>query len=153
MKLHEALSERKEVTQRIRRLEQRLESGARVPEGNSAPEKYDDLRADLTGALDRLRELNVQINLTNVSAQVDGTGETITQAIARRDMLKEELRILQAVAGSASGGRSYGGERIKYVSTMDIAALQAEIDRKSKEWRELDTKLQTANFKVDLAAT
>lgn len=152
MKLGEALAERKDLTQRIKRLSDRLENNARVREGEEPSEDPATLRQQLTDALDQLQQLTVDINLTNVTATIEG-GETIVQAIARRDRLNEELKILRELAGAASPRERYSrydGDATKMVTTIDVKALQQEIDEKSREWRQLDTRLQAANFSVDL---
>jgi hypothetical protein len=40
---------------------------------------------------------------------------------------------------------------IKFVSTLNVAQLQRERDALAKEYRELDTLIQAANWTVELA--
>ena len=45
----------------------------------------------------------------------------------------------------------FSRNEIKFVRTIDVAALQKQIDELSKQLRELDTHLQQANWMTDLA--
>lgn len=45
----------------------------------------------------------------------------------------------------------YSRNEIKFVRTIDVAALQKQIDELSKQLRELDVRLQQANWMTDLA--
>lgn len=44
----------------------------------------------------------------------------------------------------------YSRNEIKFVRTIDVGKLQKQIDDLSKELRELDVKLQQANWSTDL---
>ena len=44
----------------------------------------------------------------------------------------------------------YSRNEIKFVRTVDVAELQKQTDRLSKAIRELDTKLQQANWMTEL---
>jgi hypothetical protein len=44
----------------------------------------------------------------------------------------------------------YGRQEIKYVSTIDAAALNREIDSYSRQLRELDVEIQSLNWAVEL---
>ena len=151
MKLSEALAERKEFNQRIKRLTERLLANLTISEGEKPQEDPADLRRKLTEALEALRILTLRINFTNVSKQIDGTGETITEAIARKDMLQTELGILRQVAQAIrqGSGRFLRGE-VKQVVLIRAGDLEDEIDEKARELRELDGLLQAANFQVEL---
>jgi hypothetical protein len=40
---------------------------------------------------------------------------------------------------------------IKFRPTVEVAELQKDIDALAKEYRELDTRIQTRNFETELA--
>ena len=64
-------------------------------------------------------------------------------------MLK--ANVLREFATSASQKVDlYSNSEIKILSTVDVAALQKQVDALSKEIRELEMKLQEANWTVDL---
>ena len=44
----------------------------------------------------------------------------------------------------------YSSKEIKILSTVDVPSLQKEVDNLSKKIREIDTKLQQANWLTDL---
>ena len=149
MKLATALSERADLQNKIAELGTRLNNNAKVQEGETPSEDPQALLAELDGCLARLQELMVQINLTNSRVQVSGV--TITELIARRDVLNMKIRRLRSFLDSASEKVDrYSNKEIKVLSTVDVAALQKQLDGQAKALRELDDKLQEANWTTEL---
>ena len=75
----------------------------------------------------------------------------MTDAIARRDGLLRARRLYNAVADAASTRQDrYSRNEIRYVSTLSVADLRASADRLSKEYRELDTRIQQLNWTTEL---
>ena len=54
-----------------------------------------------------------------------------------------------ADAGAARGDR-YSQSEIRYVAAIDVAAVRARADALAKEWRELDIRIQEANWQSEL---
>ena len=54
-----------------------------------------------------------------------------------------------AEAGSASQSR-YSRSEVKFVSMVNVSEIRDRADELSKERRELDAKIQAANWNVDL---
>jgi hypothetical protein len=44
----------------------------------------------------------------------------------------------------------YSLSEIKFVSTVNVALIQAKVNQLSRQYRELDTKIQEANWKTEL---
>ena len=62
-----------------------------------------------------------------------------------------EIRIKRDFLSAASSRVDrYSNNEIKILATIDVAKYQKEIDRLSKEYRELDTKIQGLNWTTDL---
>lgn len=150
MKLAEALSERKAAQEKIGELNERLQRVILVQEGEAPAEPPAELLQELASVSQRLEVLIVAINATNVRATVPD-GRTVMAAIARRDVLRMQLGLYDALIRTAGGQhfRTRGSE-IKFVPTHDIAQLQRERDRLGKEYRELDGAIQAVNWTVDL---
>ena len=148
MKLAEALSIRADLQQRISQLKSRLKDSAKVQEGDEPAESVNDLRKELDDCLSQLEELIFRINKTNM--QVVHEGVPITRMIARKDMLNLRLSVMREVLKHAVETDRYGRNEIKYVRTVDVAGLRKEMDNYAKELRELDLKLQSLNWTVEL---
>lgn len=150
MKLAEALVQRKGLREHIHRLEIRLAACAQLQEGDAPPEDPADLRKDLDRAMAEMEALVVRINSTNVQAAIPGFS-SIMEAIARRDSLMTRQRILRNICEQSRVvvGRHLRSE-IKYVTLYDVGALEREIDALARECRELDTRIQEANWTVEL---
>ena len=149
MKLANALSQRSELQERIRQLENRLHNNARVQEGEAPAEDPQELLSELDECYARLEELIAHINRTNSCTLVDGT--PLSDLLARRDCWKSKLRGLRDFLDSASEltSRRTAGE-IKIRSTVNVREMQKQLDQQSKELRELDEKIQEANWLTEL---
>lgn len=44
----------------------------------------------------------------------------------------------------------YSRSEVKFISTVDVSAVQKEADRLSKRHRELDAEIQSANWQTEL---
>ncbi len=149
MKLAAALSERADIQRRISELNGRLRNNAKVQLGEQPSEQPQALLAELDGLMERLEELIARINLTNSAVKC---GEkTITELIAHRDCLKHRLSIMRSFLDEASCRIDrYSRTEILIQSTVDVSALQKDVDDLSKELRQTDEKLQELNWTTEL---
>jgi histidyl-tRNA synthetase len=156
-KLAEALVERKSLQQQFARLGERLKASARVQEGDSPDESPAALLEEARQVLNEIKRLTIQINRTNMLAGLpEGRGQRLTmmEAIAERDRLHGEKTLLEQLSSAArvEPTRSYVMTRneVKWRATVDVAAMQKQIDAVSKDYRLLDTRIQEANWLNDL---
>ena len=149
MKLAEALSVRKDLQNKIDQLEDRLKSIVKIQEGDEPDEAAEDLLSELQNASVQLEDVIYRVNRTNLHAVIDGV--PITKLIARKDVLTREVGILRNVLKVASAQESrYSRNEIKYVRTIDTAALRKKVDRLSAELRRVDLRIQEANWMFEL---
>ncbi len=150
MKLSEALVLRADMQKRVEQLRERLRTSALVQEGEQPPEDPQELLAELDRLFEQLTGLIPRINRTNLSATLEG-GLTLTDALARRDILTLRGSVLKSTADAAANtvGR-YSRTEIRQVATIDIGALRRQVDRLAQERRELDTAIQAANWTTEL---
>jgi len=151
MKLAEGLALRADIQKRIQRLRERLALSALVQESDEPPENPQELLAELDRLFEQLRDFIQRINRTNINASLE-SGVTLTNALARRDVLKLRYGILQEVAKAASTTNSgrYSASEIRLIATVDVAALRRQADEVAQEYRELDTAIQEANWTTEL---
>ena len=149
MKLATALSERADLQRRIAELGSRLNSNARVQDGEEPAEDPQELLAELNKDFERLEELIARINHTNNETRYNDI--TITDLIARRDCLNQKIGIMRNFLNTASEKVSrYSKTEIKIFSTVSVPELQKKVDRLSKELRETDEKIQELNWTTEL---
>jgi hypothetical protein len=150
MKLAEALILRADHQKRIEQLKQRLIRNAKVQEGERPAEDPAPLISELNETADRLLQLIQQINATNAATNLDDR-RTIADAIAERDVLRIRHTVYRdlAAAGTVTQDRMLKSE-IKFKSTVGVADLQRQADDFAKQHRELDAKIQEANWLTDL---
>lgn len=149
MKLAEALNQRADLQKRIAQLKERLSNNAKVQEGDEPAEKPADLFKELDGSLSELESLIVRINRTNQETVWEG--KTLTEMIAGKDVLSLQLSVLRSVLEAANvRSDRFSRNEIKFVRTIDVNALQKQVDDLSRDLRELDSKLQQANWMTEL---
>ena len=119
--------------------------------GEAPPEQPDVLLAEFEQAAERLRTLISRINRTNLTAKT-ADGETLTDALARRDVLALRYTVHRELAvAAAEQPERYSLREIKLKATVDVAVLRRTVDELARERRELDVALQAANWANALA--
>ena len=97
----------------------------------------------------RLEELIARINHTNNETSYEG--KTLTDYIAKRDCLKQKISIMRSFLDRSSEKVArYSKTEIKIMSTIEVAQIQKEVDKLSKELRETDEKIQELNWTTEL---
>ena len=149
MKLAEALILRSDLQNRLEQLRTRLKDNALVQEGETPAEDPAVLLAELEQSTGQLEALISRINLTN--AAVKAEGKTLTELLARREVLTQRISILHSLLDTA-GKTVMRGSRmeVKIRSTVDVAALRRQTDSLSEELRKLDTVIQSTNWLTEL---
>jgi len=149
MKLAEALSLRKDLQKRIEQTKGRLRNNVKVQEGEEPLEKPEDLRKELDSCLQQLEEMIFRINKTNMATIVDG--KPLTELMAKKEVMTKKIGVFREVFDQASSvGSRYSRSEIKDVCIIDVSLLGKEMDSLSKDLRELDYKIQAANFQTEL---
>ena len=150
MKLAEALAERSDCQNRLDELKKRVLRSARVQEGEQPAEDSTELLAEIDHVFARLLELVTAINRTNAKTAFDKR-QTISDAIAARDLFGKKRDLLGSLAEAASTRQDrYSKSEVKFVATVSIAQLQKQIDSLSRQYREVDTRLQELNWNTEL---
>jgi len=149
MKLAEALQERAALDRDIYQLGERLERNVLIQEGEQPTEDPSELKRQLDACLNRLEYLIQRINLTNSSIKIEG--KTLTELIARRDVLQKKLSHYKDIVEEASRGTPRArNTEIKILPIISVKEWQKEIDGMSKELRQLENKIQQMNWTADL---
>ncbi len=154
MKLAEALALRSDLQRRFEQLRARAQAASRYQEGEEPAEDASALLQEADEVLTQLQDLIGRINRTNSAAELE-SGVTVTDAIARRDVLRLRRILYAGVADAASGqvGAAIRQMRseLRYIAAVDVRQLRRTADGIAKEYRELDTRIQQVNWEVDLA--
>ena len=101
MKLAEALSIRKDLQKRIQQLGQRIQNNVKVQEGDTPSEDPTELMKELDACLTQLEDLIWRINATNMKT-TNAQGVTLTQLMARKDVLTMRVNNLRSIFETAS---------------------------------------------------
>jgi hypothetical protein len=150
MKLAEALGARADLQTRIEQLKQRLLRNAKVQEGDQPSEQPEGLLAEVDRLAADLTRLIQQINLTNSQTPLGNEG-SISDAIARRDVLRLRHAIYRDLANAATPQQARNTRsEIRFLSTVNVADIQASADDLAREHRELDARIQEANWLTEL---
>lgn len=150
MKLAEALILRADCQKKVQQLRSRLTRSAQVQEGEAPPEDPQALITELDATVNELVELIKKINSTNSRTNLED-GMTMSDALAQRDAILLKRNVYDSLINAATvNPNRYGRSEIKTFSTVNVAELQGQMDRMSRDYRELDTKIQAANWTTEL---
>ena len=149
MKLAEALLIRGDLQNKIYEMRTRLSNNAIVQEGEKTAENPEELLNQTEALFSQLEKLITKINLTN--ALIEKDGKTMTELLAKRDCLKQKISMYRSFLSEASmTAKRARGSEIKVMSSVSVAELQKEIDKKSKELRTLEIEIQELNWTNEL---
>jgi hypothetical protein len=150
MKLAEALVLRADHQKRIEQVKARLLRNAKVQDGDTPAEDPQALIAEYEGLTTALVQLIRKINLTNSSAAV--AGRSMTQALAERDILKLRHAMYRELAQEATVTQTVATRsEVRFKGTVTVSVIQKTADAVAKELRELDARIQEANWLIDLS--
>ncbi|HEY1186843.1 MAG TPA: DIP1984 family protein [Gemmata sp.] len=151
MKLAEALLLRADLQKKLGSLQTRAQKYTVVQEGERPAEDPNEVLREVSAVAGQLHRLVFAINATNLRHTV-ASGETITEALARRDSLTLQHRVLVGVVDScAKPVERYGVKEIRWVVTVDVPTLHRQIDETAKQIRELNAAIQEVGWRVEIA--
>ncbi|WP_411349800.1 DIP1984 family protein [Paenibacillus sp. WLX2291] len=150
MRLAEALIVRSDIQKRVEQVRSRLNLNAKIQEGEQPAEQPAELLRELQELLNQLGSLIRRINRTNAQTAFDDQ-RTLADALTDRDILSLHRNALSELIQSASVRQDrFTRSEIKFLSTVDIAALQRQVDQLAKDYRQLDTRVQELNWLTDV---
>ena len=150
MKLAQALILRADHQKRLAQLQERLLRNAKVQQGDKPAEDPALLMAEMEEISEALVELIQRINRTNSASEL-ASGTMLSDALASREVLRMRNEVYRELAEAATvtQGR-YSRSEIKFESTVEVAEIQDLADRLAVEYRELDARIQEANWQLEL---
>jgi hypothetical protein len=150
VKLAEGLLLRADIQKKLASLQVRAQKYAVVQEGEKPAEDPKEILRQVDAVAGELQRLVFAINKANLTHSVEA-GETLTEALAQRDALVLRHRIIQSVVDSCvKPPERYGVKEIRWVTTVDVQALQKRVDELAKQIRELNAAIQEAGWQVEL---
>jgi len=150
IKLAEALMLRSEYQQKIQNMQQRIMMNLKVQEDEKPHEDPNSLLSEIMRLNDELASLIKKINQKNNEVTLEN-GQTLAEALANRESLMKKRQILNNITNTA-GQRDMRmtHTEVKINTTVDVAKIQKEIDEISKQFRQIDTQIQSLNWIIDL---
>ncbi len=146
MKLAEALTERADLNRRLQELRERIIRNAQYQDGDKPAEDPKILMKEYEKVAKEFSKLIVRINETNNSIKLE-SGSSMISALAKRDILKLKHSLYKTLAMEATPKQDrYSKKEIKFISSVNVCEIQKLADKLAKEYRELDGKIQQANW-------
>ncbi len=150
MKLAEGLVIRADHQKRLEQLKSRLNRNAKVQDGAHPAEDPALLLKEFEVVAVELGSLIFRINMTNSSATV--AGRLMTSALAQRDILKQRQAMYRNLAEAATITQAISTKsEVRFKSTVVMAEIQKMADVASKQLRELDARIQEANWLIEVS--
>jgi hypothetical protein len=149
MKLAEALVLRADHQKRIEQLRMRLQRNAKVQDGERPAEEPAALLVEFDALTTELIQLIRRINITNAATTV--AGRSMTEALATRDVLKIRQATYRDLAESGTITHSVmTRSEVRFKPTINVAEVQKSADAIARELRDLDARIQEANWLTEL---
>ncbi|GAB2748583.1 DIP1984 family protein [Melaminivora jejuensis] len=150
MQLAEALLIRADQNKKILSLRARIAHNALAQEGDAPQEDVAALLAECFAVIEQQRLLVQRINAANASARLPD-GRPLAQVLGEREALAQRHAVLtQAVEATRQDTDRYSMREIKWVPQLDVPATQRQIEDLARQLRELNIRLQEANWQVTL---
>lgn len=149
MKLAEALINKKDLEIEVANLQSRLLETVKVQEGVMPFQNPEHLLNTIKTKLDELKALTVKIHVTNNNTKVDGV-TTINDLITQRDTIKKRHKIYSSAYKEVCTRSSYSRSEVKYTVSIDVNTLLNYISEAAKQYRLLDTQIQSINWTTEL---
>lgn len=150
MKLSEALILRADAQKRLNQLKERIVNNVKVQEGDTPTESVSSLLTQAEEVANTYQTLIRQINKTNLHTEF-ATGMTLTDALAERDVLALRRNLYQELVNAANVRQErFTRSEVKFTLTVNISEMQKQVDQLAKAYRELDMKIQEANWRTEL---
>jgi hypothetical protein len=155
MKLAEALAERSDLERRLQAVKTRMTNSARHLQDEEATEDANVLLEQAFELAQRITELIVTVNHLNITTRLDD-GRDLTTAIAERDLIARQQKLLSELADAATTSQDrYGYSRtrateLKEVAAVPVVDLRRQADVLGREFRTLDTLIQQANWNTEM---
>jgi len=150
MKLAEALLLRADMKKKLASLRDRIAANAVVQEKEKPHEDPIKLIKEASGVLEQLEGLALAVNSANISTKL-ADGRTLAELIAQRDRLAQYHSVIQvAIEGTRKEPDRYSMKEIKWIATVDVAKLQKQSDDLARQLREVNGRIQEANWQVEV---
>jgi hypothetical protein len=150
MKLAEALVLRSDVAKRMEQVKARAMRNAKVQEGDQPAEDPSALMDEHDRLAAELGTLISRINRTNSATPF--LDATLTEALAKRDVLRLRQAAWRDVAERATVVQTIQTKsEVRFRSALDVRSAQKQADELSRELRNLDAKIQEANWLTPLS--
>ena len=151
MLLAEALLRKAILKKELEALEQRMGESARIPHDEEPADDYLLLLNSYHEKANELLDMSFRILDTN-SNTVFGEGETISQAILRRDSLKRVVSMYNKLLSAATGGGRglFSSRDVKYKRVVNMDKARSDMNHAAMQYRDLDIKLQQLNWNTEL---
>lgn len=150
MKLAEALLLRSDQQKKLASLKQRINTNVLVQDGDEPSEDPNELIKQVFALTQESNELIYCIHLTNAQTKLED-GKVLLSLLSLRDSYAEQYKILiDAIANTYREPDRYSSREIKWKKVIPVSSLQKQADDISAKLRDLNVKIQAANWQIDL---
>ncbi|MEI0603678.1 DIP1984 family protein [Brachyspira alvinipulli] len=150
MKLGEAILKRDEYIKKQEELKKRVKSNVAVKDDNENNENPDELIKKYIEINNELSDLILKIDNKEHETKLH-IGISISDAVKIRDKLYREMEIYKTVLKELNS-KDYRNAKneVKMKVLVNVKDIQAEADKLSKAYSDIDVIIQSANWNVDL---
>lgn len=153
MKLGEALNERARLSKRVSELRDVIDGSLVLQEGEDPAVDVTKVSEEILTTIDAVEALVASVNRTNAETTLSD-GQTITQALARRDAYAAKMAYFEFVIRKLTHDDPYSYRRaaseLRSIRHADVIDAMTKRDSLAQDRRKLDAELQTLNWTTEL---
>lgn len=150
MKIAEALNERAALKASLAQIKNRMLKNAKVQEGDVPAEDVNNLLEKYVVNSASMKNLIFRINKTNQLVK-NANGTSLADLLSERDYYKGLVKVYNELYDHSIVEQDrFSRNEIRFVSAVSPAELQKQINEYSKQFRLLDSEIQSINWTTDL---
>ncbi|KYH34966.1 hypothetical protein CLTEP_11300 [Clostridium tepidiprofundi DSM 19306] len=149
MDISEKIAYRNEIRWKLKNIENRLISCAKVQEGKTPVECPNMIIKELEVVLDEYSEVLKTINKIK-SIDISKDGNELSSVLAEREVISVEKDIMENFLKALNVNYDrYNSSDTKYINTVDASVIEKRVQELNKKYQEIETKFKTTRWNVD----
>jgi len=148
--LGEALSLLKKEKSRLARLISLRKENVYVEEGKKSEFDVKKLSDEINKKIEDIRKLKIKIQITNLSAIVDGEKISLAEAIIKVNDIRSKIAQLTNLFERKRSMWYSEKEQKNFIAQLDESEIEEEIEKLEIQKTQLDNKIQMTNWNTQL---
>jgi len=149
MDINEKIAYRNEIRWKLKNIENRLTSCAKIQEGETPVECPNMIIQELKVVLAEYSEVLKTINKIR-TIDISKDGNELSSVLAEREVISVEKDIMGNFLKALNVNYDrYNNSDTKYINTVDASVIEKRVQELNEKYQEIETKFKTTRWNVD----